>query len=454
MRKVGFCLVALFGLCFALLADVVNIADGGRVVGKIIRETEDDVTILTVKGVILRIPKERIESIERGSPEEIYKKRLAEIPEDDVDSLYQLALWCRDVGLKKQAEQLFKKIIKISPDHREARWALGYILRDGKWISEEQWRKEQGFVKYKGEWVRKEDVEKIKAGYVKYQGEWVSKEDYEKLRRGLRKLNGKWVTEDEYWKAKGYVKYKGKWVSEKWLQKRKQAEKKKKRRPKFSKGRGGRAGTYTQKIEIHGKEREFVVNAPKWAAAGRPGPLLILLHGTNSRPQYMLYHFNPVVRGQAIIAAPWALGGKWLVGAPESKYDDEFVLKVVEWMKKHYNIMLNRIYLAGHSRGGFYTFRLGVQHGDLFAACGILMGGSSGYTDPSERKAPFYIYIKERDPSVPVESARRAKQELTQNGHEVKYHEVPGGTGTAQDHELNRECCQECWEFLRKHSIK
>ena len=119
MRKVGYCLVALLAVCFALLADVVNIADGGKVVGKIIRETEDEVTILTVRGVILRVPKERIESIERGSPEEIYKKRLAEIPEEDVDSLYQLALWCRDVGLKEHAKQLFRKIIKISPNHRE-----------------------------------------------------------------------------------------------------------------------------------------------------------------------------------------------------------------------------------------------------------------------------------------------------------------------------------------------
>ena len=30
-----------------------------------------------------------------------------------------------------------------------------------------------------------------------------------------------------------------------------------------------------------------------------------------------------------------------------------------------------------------------------------------------------------RDPAVRVESARRAKYELTRNGHEVRYHEVP-----------------------------
>ena len=95
-----------------------------------------------------------------------------------------------------------------------------------------------------------------------------------------------------------------------------------------------------------------------------------------------------------------------------------------------------------------------MQYGDIFAACGLLAGGSSGYINASERKAPFYIYIVERDPSVPVSSARQAKEELEKNGHEVEYHEVPGGDGTAMDHELTRACCQECWDFFKKRKIE
>jgi hypothetical protein len=439
-----------------LLADVVELSDGGRLVGKIIERTDDEVTVLTIRGIVARVPMERVSKIEEGSPQELYKKQMEEIDKKDADEIYDFAVWCRDVGLVNEAKELFRRVITLKPDHQEARWALGYLFRDGKWISEDEWRVEQGYVKYNDEWVKKEDLEKIKAGYVRYEGEWVSKEDYENLKKGLRKYGDKWMTEEEYYKAQGYVQYKGRWVSKEWLEKQKQKseEEQKKAKPKFSKGQGGRTGVYTQKIEIEGKEREFVVNAPQWVASGQASPLVVLLHGTNSRPQYMLYHFDPVIKGTAIIAAPWALGGKWLEGAPESKNDDKFILEMVEWIKKHYNIALDRIYLAGHSRGGFYTFRLGVRYGDIFAACGILSGGSSGYIDPSERKAPFYIYIVERDPSVSVESARQARDELKKNGHEVKYHEVSGGTGTAQDHELNRLCCQECWEFMTKQSIK
>ena len=447
-------LLAVSSLC---LADVVHVMDGGKLVGKILEETDEEVVILTVKGIVARIPVERVERIERGSLREIYERQMKSVDKNSAGALYGLARWCRDVGLVKESEDLLRRVLALEPDHEEARWALGYMRRGGRWLSEEEWRAEQGFVRYRGEWVKKEDLEKIKAGYVRWRDEWVSKEDYEKLRKGMRKVDGRWMSEEEYWKSRGYVKRGGKWVSEQWLKKKEEERRSKppvKKRPKYSKGRGGRAGTYTQKIKIEGTEREFVVSAPKWAAGGKPAPLLVLLHGTNSRPQYMLYHFNPVVRGGAIIAAPWALGGKWLVGADASKHDDEFVMKMVEWVKKHYNVALSKIYLAGHSRGGFYTFRLGVRHGDVFAACGVLMGGDSGYADPSERKAPFYIYIVERDPNVSVESARRAKAVLEENGHQVEYHEVPGGTGTAQDHELRRECCQECWDFMKKHVLK
>jgi hypothetical protein len=31
---------------------------------------------------------------------------------------------------------------------------------------------------------------------------------------------------------------------------------------------------------------------------------------------------------------------------------------------------------------------------------------------------------------------------------------VPGGDGTAMDHELTRACCQECWDFFKKRKIE
>ncbi len=446
----------------AAMADIIHLNTGGRVIGKIIERTTDTVVVSTPNGLIVRIPEDDIDEIVEGSAEEIYAQQVKELDPKDADAHYKLGLWCKDVGLKKEAGQQFKKVIAIDPKHDEARWELGFQKVGGKWVSEDELMRSKGFVRHEGRWVTKDDHEKIKKGYVRYGDDWVSSEDYEKLKKGLRKVGDKWLTQDEYYKSKGYIKHKGAWVTKEHLEKLKKEQsspatpdkKPVKKLKRFSKGRGGQAGSHNVKINVNGKEREYVLKVPGWVGPKRAAPLVVLLHGTNSRPQYMLTYFSPVAGRHAIIAAPWALSGKWLVGTGESKDDPQFVLDMIEQIKKRYNIALQHIYLAGHSRGGFFTFTLGVQHGDLFAACGILSGGNSGYVNPSEQKAPFYIYIVERDPSVPVSSAREAKKILEQNGHEVKYHEIPGGDGTAMDHELTRACCQECWDFFKNHKLK
>lgn len=463
MRAAETVLVILFvvAACSLALGDIVHLNTGGRVIGKIIERTPDGLVVSTPGGMIVKIPTDDIDEIEEGSVEEIYEQQSKEIADDDADAHYKLGLWCKDVGLRAEAKREFEKVIALEPENEDARWQLGYQKIGGKWVSEDEIMRQKGFVKHEGAWVTKEDYEKIQKGFVKYNDEWVSREDCEKLKQGLRRLGEKWLTEEEYYKAKGFVKHKGSWVSKEHLEKLKEQEKVaaapgkevKKKLPKFSKGRGGQAGSHTIKIDINGREREYVLKVPGWAAGGKAAPLVVLLHGTNSRPQYMLTNWSAASK-HAIIAAPWALAGKWLVGEDASKDDPQFVLDMIEQVKKRYNIALRHVYLAGHSRGGFFTYKLGVQYGDIFAACGVLSGGSSGYVNPSERKAPFYIYIVERDPSVPVSSARQAKKELEENGHEVLYHEVPGGDGSAMDHELTRACCQECWDFFKKHKIE
>ncbi len=460
--RVALAAVVVLCACAGAFADIVYLNTGGKVTGKIIERRADEIVVSTPRGLIATIPLKDIETIEEGSVEDLYKQQLGELKDDDADGHYKLGLWCKDVGLAKEAKKQFEKVVALKPEHEEARWALGYQQVGGKWVAEEELMRSKGFIKHEGKWITKEDHEKIQKGFVKYNDEWVSREDYEKLKKGLRKVGEKWLTEDEYYKAKGYVKHNGRWVTKEHLEKEKQPAaapaadgEKKEKKPfkRFSKGRGGKAGSFTEKIKINGKEREYVLKVPGWAAGGK-APLVVLLHGTNSRPSYMLTYWSPVAGNNAILAAPWALKGKWLVGEEASKDDPQFVMEMIEQIKKRYNIANEHVYLAGHSRGGFFTFTLGVQHGDLFAGCGLLSGGYSGYVNASEQKAPFYIYIVERDPSVAVSSARQAKEVLEKNGHEVKYHEVPGGDGTAMDHELTRACCQECWDFFKKHKLK
>jgi tetratricopeptide (TPR) repeat protein len=215
-------------------ADIIYLNTGGIVKGKIVDEDEDQYTVKTRYGEI-PIDKDDVDYVERGTDREIFQQRLKRIDKDNSDAYVELGGWAQTVGLKKEAEEMFRKAIEIEPNHYFARTELGHRKLKGKWLTLDKYNKAIGLVKYKGTWVTKEDAEKLKAGYVKYGDEWIKKEDLEMARKGYRKLDGKWVTKDEFYKAKGFVKYKNKWVKPAQLEKIKKAEEARKRREKMLK---------------------------------------------------------------------------------------------------------------------------------------------------------------------------------------------------------------------------
>jgi len=228
MRFVGLCVLFC---CAALVADIIHIEGGRTITGKIVEEDEDYVVVKTKAGKF-RIHKERIVRIERGSVEEIFAKRLEELEGGDIDGYLKLGLWARSVGLEEQARRLFKAVLGMDPENEFAHFELGHRRLRGRWVTEEEFYKAKGYVKYKGQWLPKEDVEKLQAGFVRWGDEWIRKEELEMAKKGYRRLEGKWVSEEEYYKAKGYVKYKGRWMPEARAERLKRREKERRERLK------------------------------------------------------------------------------------------------------------------------------------------------------------------------------------------------------------------------------
>jgi tetratricopeptide (TPR) repeat protein len=226
--------VLLFVISAAAVADIIYLNTGGIIKGEILEEDDDEIVVKTKFGEI-PINRDDIDFIESGTDEEILQQRLKKLKKDDSDALVELGGWAQTVGLKKEAQELFKKAIEIEPNHYFARTELGHRKLKGKWLTTDEYNKAIGLVKHEGQWVTKEDAEKLKAGYVKYGGDWIKKEDLEMARKGYRKLGKKWVTKDEFYKAKGFVKYKDKWVKPAQLEKIKKAEEARKRREKMLK---------------------------------------------------------------------------------------------------------------------------------------------------------------------------------------------------------------------------
>jgi hypothetical protein len=71
----------------------------------------------------------------------------------------------------------------------------------------------QGFVPYRGDWVKKEDLPFLQKGLVKYEDQWVTKTDMEKMKKGLVKHAGTWISKEDLANIeKGLFKVKGEWV--------------------------------------------------------------------------------------------------------------------------------------------------------------------------------------------------------------------------------------------------
>jgi|SoiMethySBSTD1v2_1073268.scaffolds.fasta_scaffold283945_1 hypothetical protein len=147
-------------------------------------------------------------------------KKLAAIDQNDANAVFEVAKWADENNLKTDSKRLLRQVIKINPDHAEARALLGYEKYEGKWLTKREIEREK---------AKAEEAEKAKLGLKKWKGEWVPAEDYANLEKGLVKatVNGqpKWVTPVEKERIdKGMELHDGIWVTAEDLEHQKKGE--------------------------------------------------------------------------------------------------------------------------------------------------------------------------------------------------------------------------------------
>lgn len=136
-------------------ADVIELRTG-RLQGKIIEETEDQLVLQTEVGRV-SINRADVVSIHRGmTPRETYEAWLAELKPDDVLGHLALAEYCRQEKLVPEARALFEKILELEPDKERARKALGFVRQGDRWVTEEELQTARGLVHFRGNWVTPE----------------------------------------------------------------------------------------------------------------------------------------------------------------------------------------------------------------------------------------------------------------------------------------------------------
>ena len=175
----------------------------------------------------------------------------------------------------------------------------------------------------------------------------------------------------------------------------------------------------------------YRIFVPSSYNSSKSSALIIALHGMGGDENS---YFDAYARGAFKIEAERR---GYIVACPKGRKPASMyvgdaetdVMDVVAEVKRDYNIDPDRIYLTGHSMGGFGTWSVAIDHPDVFAALAPVAGGVMNPQAMAKiAHIPQLVVHGDNDKTVPVERSRVMVAEGKKLGVEMKYIEVPGGS--------------------------
>ena len=136
---------------------------------------------------------------------------------------------------------------------------------------------------------------------------------------------------------------------------------------------------------------------------------------------------------------------------PNGEYwtDTEALISLLDEIEKHYSIDAARVYLTGHSMGGFGTWYLAYQHPERFAAIAP-MSAPFVVTAWADRlkKMPIWAFQGSKDDFVPIAGTRELIDALRRLGNDVRFTVLPGRDHGILDTYEN----EELYSWFLKHA--
>lgn len=163
-----------------------------------------------------------------------------------------------------------------------------------------------------------------------------------------------------------------------------------------------------------------------------PKPLVVMLHGVLGDERYYFSGlFDPAVIKTEADRLGWILVGTNGRGRFGSSQEDVF--EVINAVTRDYRINANRVYLTGHSIGGFAAWAVASTKPEVFAAIAAVSGGPPAQGDALPallaklKGTPAMIVHGARDGIAPAQLSRTMKEAAEKAGLKVNYLEIPDG---------------------------
>lgn len=140
-------------------------------------------------------------------------------------------------------------------------------------------------------------------------------------------------------------------------------------------------GSGERKMMLGGRERIYLVRAPRSIERRKSVPLLVVLHGGGKRQDDEkiedITQFTPMAEREGfVVVYPNAVDHNWNDGRGYKEYtsmrenidDVGFLRAVIDQVSKDFPIDKSRVYVTGPSNGGMMTYRIACEASDIIAA--------------------------------------------------------------------------------------
>jgi hypothetical protein len=154
-------LLTLLIVTVSATADELHLKDGRILSGRVL-EDGDRYTVVNRDSKYAVKKSEVTELVKKRSFMDEYDDRLAALPADDAEAIFEFGRWLEENEWASRAKLAYAEVLDLDPDHKGARRALGYSLYEGAWVSPEELNRAKGLIEFEGRWYTKHDLEELK----------------------------------------------------------------------------------------------------------------------------------------------------------------------------------------------------------------------------------------------------------------------------------------------------
>ena len=146
------------------VAETFHLQSGGILHGRLLNADEARRSTYRIRldsGGDITLDVADVKRVDTPSPQQVrYRETLKQMPADTPELHWKMAELCRQWSLQREREFHLKQILRLDPDHADARKALKYKKQeDGSWARTEDLKKAQGYVRRGGKWMTQREAD-------------------------------------------------------------------------------------------------------------------------------------------------------------------------------------------------------------------------------------------------------------------------------------------------------